>query len=335
MLRYERDHERSRVAKRSKLTELRAWLTVVDAAQYLTRALNEEVTEANIFQFAVERRLTLSARFLDAVRAIELMEKTWQRIEGGDRDFDLIEARNVLPFELPSTIELPDGVYDLPMIGLERFDVEHEYQKRTGGPEVTAPRMSRPTDGPFVKSCTTGSVFWLYCFEFPDGIFKGFEPYRSGRYMPPDTVFIVRPAALKEFVSGMQTVVSGKSVELPDAKTLSETAVERNEKPDSTSESALAQKDRHSLDLEDQDLETTQGRKAAVKTFLALANRHSVTRIEQKHIWRAAKYTNPRQFQYWLKVSKKAEGACDSNIRGILGMSAPAFVRLLTSRGHV
>ena len=297
------------MAKRSKLTGLKLWFSVADAARRLARELDEEVTEADIFQFAVERRLTLSARFPSPVLAIALMEKTWQRIEGGDRDFDLIEARNVLPFELPSTIELPDGVYDLPIIGLERFDVEHEYQKQTGGPEVTAPRMSRPTDGPFVKSYPTGSVFWLYCFEFPDGPFKGFEPGRSGRYMPRNTVFVVRPAALEEFVSGMQTVVSGNPVELPDAQTLSETAVERNEKPDATSESASGQRDRHSLDLEDQDLETTQGRKAAVRAFLDLVNRHSRKRIEQKHVWKAAKYTNPRQFQYWLADST---GQCNS-----------------------
>ena len=121
------------------------------------------------------------------------------------------------------------------MIGLERFDVEHEYQTRTGGPEVTAPPMARPTDGPFVKSCANGLVSTLYCVPSPSQLLgRTTQPNSSGRYMPPGTVFVVRPAALEEFVSGMQTAVSGNPVALPDAKTLSETAVERNEKPDST-----------------------------------------------------------------------------------------------------
>ena len=195
------------MAKRIKLTELKLWLSVADAARHLAHELDREVTEADIFQHARTRRLTLSSRFPNPVLATQLTEEIWQQIAGGDRDFDLTDA--LLPFELP------DGIYDLTMIGLERFDVEHEYQTRTGGPEVTAPPMARPTDGPFVKSCANGSVFSLYCVPSPFQLLgRTTQPNSSGRYMPPSTVFVVRPAALEEFVSGMQTVVSGNPVGL-------------------------------------------------------------------------------------------------------------------------
>ncbi len=39
------------------------------------------------------------------------------------------------------------GIWDLPMIGTERLDVEHEYQQLTGGPEVTLQGL----DGAFVS----------------------------------------------------------------------------------------------------------------------------------------------------------------------------------------
>ena len=66
-----------------------------------------------------------------------------------------IDENQVL--ELKEEVETIDGVWDLPMIGSERLNVEHEYQKRTNGPEVTFDsRLSgtflRADDGRFVNS---------------------------------------------------------------------------------------------------------------------------------------------------------------------------------------
>lgn len=48
------------------------------------------------------------------------------------------------------------GVWDLPMIGNERLDIEHEYQNWTGGPEVTLQGL----DGAFVEDIN-GQLFQL------------------------------------------------------------------------------------------------------------------------------------------------------------------------------
>ena len=134
--------------KQSRLLRPKEWLTVAEAAERLAQDVGTDVSEADIFQNALAqtRRLTLSSRFPTPVDAVELTKESWQRIVAGDRDFDATEV--LLDF----SFTLPDGVYDLPMVGSERYDVEHEYQKRTGGPEVRAPAQSRPTDGPFVVS---------------------------------------------------------------------------------------------------------------------------------------------------------------------------------------
>lgn len=51
--------------------------------------------------------------------------------------------------DLPESITTLRGVWDLPMIGNERLDIEHEYQHLTGGPAVTLQGL----DGPFVEGC--------------------------------------------------------------------------------------------------------------------------------------------------------------------------------------
>ena len=171
----------------SRLAKMKEWLTVSEAARYLGRATNDDATEADIFALAVSRRLTLSARFLAPTLAVELPGSIWKRIVMGDREFDLFDE------PCAERAYLPDGTYDWPMLGLERFDIEHEYRRRTGGPRVAAPRRAKPADGPFAKSCSSSSVFQL----LTPGDSWSSRPYRSGRYLPRSTSFVVRPQALE------------------------------------------------------------------------------------------------------------------------------------------
>ena len=167
-------------------------MTVAEAADRSSQAFSEIVSEADIFLFALTGFLTLSVRFPTPVRAIALTADSWQRIARGDRDFDLYEECGDTTFDMRGEVcDLPN-----PMTGVERFDVEHEYQQRTGGPAIEAPPLARPTRGPFVMlgSCP----LWLQCDEVPGTGLT--QPYSSGLYMPPDRVFVVRPAALEQLV---------------------------------------------------------------------------------------------------------------------------------------
>jgi hypothetical protein len=57
---------------------------------------------------------------------------------------------------LEDTVSSASGIWDVPMIGAERLDVEHRYQQLTGGPDVTLMVL----DGTFVKA-SDGSVCQL------------------------------------------------------------------------------------------------------------------------------------------------------------------------------
>ena len=115
-----------------------------------------------------------------------------------------------------------DGVWDLPLIGAERLDIEHAFQQMTGGPEVTLiqlngtfvgsltgeiahlqDRFSEPTpiliEGKFVPRTPTND---------PDPTQPGRQRVRPNSYypagkLPDDSVLVVRTSALMELQAKM------------------------------------------------------------------------------------------------------------------------------------
>lgn len=166
---------------KSKLFKLKQWLTVPEAARHLSTLFEEVVSEADVLQLALNRHLTLSVNFVNHAsvrrgKVIPLEAAKWK-----ESFFDQIVAQQVakrlgdtpegkeamhcaavippvlmmegLPLDSKRVLELEDnvtsieGVWDLPMIGGERLDVEHAYHQHTGGPAVTLTYL----DGVFVE----------------------------------------------------------------------------------------------------------------------------------------------------------------------------------------
>jgi hypothetical protein len=167
-----------------KLFNLKEWLTVADAARHLSIVFGEDVAEADVLRLALDRQLRLSVYFVNHAKArcgkvvryneAELMAA----IASGNLPTDLkwhtwppgamATLRPDMPPEdaeksttmlmslridddryltLSDEITTMRGVWDLPMIGNERLDIEHEYQNLTGGPAVTLQGL----DGAFVE----------------------------------------------------------------------------------------------------------------------------------------------------------------------------------------
>ena len=153
----------------SKLLRLKDWLTLEDAAKHLSIMFGEDVAKADILRLALDGRLTLSTNLLNGAKArcgpIVAREKAkYFEVPSDLRAAALAKSPEEyqgsyvkLPHGVPlitgDVIELADdivylqGVYDLPMIGNERLDVEHEYQFLTDGPPVTLHGF----DGAFVS----------------------------------------------------------------------------------------------------------------------------------------------------------------------------------------
>jgi len=131
-----------------KLFKLKEWLILADAAQHLSAVFGEDVKEADVLQLALNGHLKLSVRFVNGTRALcgrvvpledaetfEVREnlnsgKTIKVTRG-------LQIREGEILELDKEIRTLEGVWDLPMIGAERLDVEHDFENQTGGPAVS------------------------------------------------------------------------------------------------------------------------------------------------------------------------------------------------------
>ncbi|WP_319588067.1 hypothetical protein [uncultured Desulfobulbus sp.] len=157
---------------KSKLFKLKEWLTVPDAARHLSIVFGEEVTEADVLRFALDGHLKLSVNFVNYTSAMfgkcvawnSIFDKEWLHHKSLGEDVDVELSHEIINSFLTA---LPDvfshrgyvlldgevlsieGVWDLPMIGIERDEIENKYQILTNGPEVK--KGLRVNNGVFVE----------------------------------------------------------------------------------------------------------------------------------------------------------------------------------------
>lgn len=155
----------------SKLLKLKKWLTLSEASRHLSGVCGEDVTEADILQFALDGYLILSVNFVNRTKArlgkvVGCEDAEWEELSP-----ELVELIPNLPTEyknrtvkraisskldderyltLDDEVITIDGVWDLPLIGAERLDIEHIYQSLTGGPAITLQNLG----GALVQNAT-------------------------------------------------------------------------------------------------------------------------------------------------------------------------------------
>jgi hypothetical protein len=153
--------------QQGRLLQLREWLTVPDAARSLSLSVREPVTDSDILRLGLDRQLTLSVRFVNEAIALRYREQTQAELEQFGKDLesrmDAIRTATTagvvsIPQEHRTSWQKraaagivvlgPDAVFDLPMVGGEKKEVEHRYQRSIGGPDVTRASV----DGIFVES---------------------------------------------------------------------------------------------------------------------------------------------------------------------------------------
>jgi hypothetical protein len=206
----------------SKLFKLREWLTVSEAAVHLTNSLKETVSEADIYRLGLEKHLTLSVNFIHHAKAYcgklvpisEAIKVPGIRLPPEIPPYEVILGvrygeDKVIQFkdeiEERKTVTL-DGVFDLAMIGAERFDCETQFQMLTGGIPVELINM----DGTFVKNYDESSFYQILEELTPQKIeskpFKSIPAtYMPANGLPEDSIIVVRTEAIKEFEAKLQT----------------------------------------------------------------------------------------------------------------------------------
>jgi hypothetical protein len=149
-------------ARVGKLFKLKKWLTVSDAAQHLSIIFGEEVKEADVLRLTLDGHLKLSVNFVNHTKGkcgkiVPIEEAKYFAFSfpavGVPSIPDECKGKPILTLsginindrevlELDDAILTLDGIYDLPMLGGERLDVEHAYQRQTDGPTVTLSNLA-------------------------------------------------------------------------------------------------------------------------------------------------------------------------------------------------
>ena len=152
------------------LRKLREWLTLNEAASELSTALSEDVAASDVLRLVLDERLQLS---------IYLPAKTTARCRKLGED-----APD--PSWTPRTI---DGVWDVPMVGRGKSQIEHDYQWQRASLLV-------PKDAPAGALVEQDD---LVCQVLLDSGEPGFSS-RPASEFPEGSVLCVRRPALEAFI---------------------------------------------------------------------------------------------------------------------------------------
>lgn len=141
----------------SKLFKLKEWVTIPEAARYLSQILNEPVAESDVLQLALDKHIKISVDFPNRAKArmgrVIPFKDVPMRELPSLRDGEILRYPDGYPLrDIASgdslTEETPfihfdkdvvsiNGLWDLALQGCERLDIEHDLQQLIGGPEVT------------------------------------------------------------------------------------------------------------------------------------------------------------------------------------------------------
>lgn len=127
-----------------KLFKLKNWLTLEETSRRLSTTFEEQVSIADCLQLAVDGHIVISALFTKSYYGVKakVVNTTWRNIlvptsnskVGEDVPMDLFNTTYKADFldsycdhiiKSGGIITVPSGVWDLPMIGSEKLDVEH------------------------------------------------------------------------------------------------------------------------------------------------------------------------------------------------------------------
>ncbi len=198
------------------ISKLKRWLSLVEAAETLSRLLESDVTEAEVLRLALDHHLELSAVFIDGTDAA-----IWNAVDESKLTFKQMPVPNG-----HSWIDIPEGG---PLVSLSDGTL---YQKTGWGEDK---RVWLATDCPFTLAMIGGELadvqrrYWmlegftkeptsnldgtfLVSGEGPDrqvlGLLESFrsssgETHFDAGALPQNTVFVVTPRAIETFVRSL------------------------------------------------------------------------------------------------------------------------------------
>jgi hypothetical protein len=236
-----------------RLFDLKKWLTLEDAARHLSVLFGEDVVVADVLRLALDGHLTLSINLVNKARAREgrlvaledcleitatpdtvksaLIKSSKLSMAALREGFaDLVASFKLAPagfqftdeewLVLEEEVVTIDGVWDLPLHGAERLDVEHRFQQETDGPEVTLVNLN----GAFVRRddvvCQLQEILKGRTVEAGGMTLTTKDSNIPAAGLPENAALVVRTAALREFEQALAAGVDKKALDPREQKTL-------------------------------------------------------------------------------------------------------------------
>ncbi|MDO6534078.1 hypothetical protein [Alteromonas stellipolaris] len=126
----------------TKLIKLKRYFSLNDSASFLSSALEEQVSLADIYELSLEGHLAISIRLTNQAYAKKVALVPDDNLASSPQPI-----KSTLDSEPDEQIHALDGIYDLAMIGEEKFEIRKLYQKETQG---ASPILSE-TKGFFIE----------------------------------------------------------------------------------------------------------------------------------------------------------------------------------------
>lgn len=208
------DKSKKQTPIQSKLLKLKDWLTVPDAARHLSILFGEEVSEADVLRLALDGKLKLSVKLATSVNARAVKRIPLEEVRDQECRLACVwfgnEPRVLMPgysmdiaivYQLPEhVVILNDEVWDLPMVGQEKFRVKlEEYKRMTSRHDVVE---DYSCESVLVEDQNGQTMYEIQSFigptpfETPQGKFMTEGDYYPVHCLPDGSVLVVRTSAL-------------------------------------------------------------------------------------------------------------------------------------------
>ncbi len=105
----------------NKLLKLKQYLSINDSADYLSATLEETVSVADIYELSLEGHLAISIRLTNQAFAKKVDLAPELELTNSEEQFGAVQAN-----EVNEQVHIFNGLYDLAMIGEERFELRKE-----------------------------------------------------------------------------------------------------------------------------------------------------------------------------------------------------------------
>lgn len=198
--------------------KLKKILTIKETSDYLSEAWNDNVTESDVLQFALDHQLCLSVNFVNPEKArlgiIPMQNQTSN--DGKNESHDFLNNMNIEHVIFENDIVSIEGVWDLMMIGDEKLDIQKKFQKLRGGIEIHKTSIKHPLNnnniGTFLKNsegkiCQIQSHFGNENLITPDDLEEPWEHpanYWSVNQLPETAELVVRTSELLKLESKVE-----------------------------------------------------------------------------------------------------------------------------------